>query len=370
MNIRLINFSDQKVDNGNKMEGTSFLKKMISHKGLIFICVGIVIRIFMLFYYYYTHTIAPGKSWGDVRYNYDNYTSSIYPPLTIMLLTFFRYLSFGFIEVFAFWAFLLDLITTLMFYFVIKGFNIPKKNFAFGLFLLNPFFFLNNSFSLQNCGYHITDAIFFFFLFMALIFYTKTDNKSRWLFYIFLSLSISAKIYTFPVLGFFFLKFIISKDWKELKMFILSNILVLGVFLLLPIFFGENFLLTYLFWNARGETFIPLFIRLIPVSILVLLFLIFRLKKADLFEIVIVSIVATASFMFFSNPFVRYFQPLLFYGILKHKDFFSFKINLGFIKGKISVDNHIVTFVLSILAVLLAYLVIILVFDPFYSSFS
>ena len=349
------------------MEGPSFLKKIITHKALIFVCLGIVIRIFMLFYYYYTHAIDIGKSWGDVAYNYDNYTSEIYPPLTILLLFFFRTLSFGFIEVFVVWAFLLDLITTLMFYYVIKGFNIPKKNYAFGLFLINPFFFLNNSFSLLNCGYHITDAFFFFFLFMAFIFYTKKDDKSRWLFYIFLSLSISAKIYTLPVLGLFFLKFIIDKDWKELKMFLISNIVVLGVFFLLPIFFGENVIVTYLFWNARGETLLPLYIRLIPASIIVILFIIFRLKKADLFEIIIFSCVATASIMFFSNPFIRYFQPLLFYGILKYKDFFFFKINLGFIKGRITVDNHIVTLVFSILAVLLAYLLI--VFDFFYPSF-
>ena len=204
---------------------------------------------------------------------------------------------------------------------------------------------------------------------MALIFYPKKDNRSKILFYIFLSLSIAAKIYTFPVIGFFFLKFIIEKDWKELKMFLITTISVLFLFLIVPIFFGENFLLTYLFWNARGETVIPLYIRLIPVSILIILFLLFRLKKADIFEIIIFSIVVTASVMFFSNPFVRYFQPLLFYGILKHKEFFSFKLNLGIIKGKITVDNHIITFVLSIFAVVVAYLLIILVFDPFYSSF-
>jgi hypothetical protein len=76
-----------------------------------------------------------------------------------------------------------------------------------------------------------------------------------------------------------------------------------------------------------------------------------------------------ASFMFFSNPFVRYFQPILFYGILKHRDFFSFKINLGLIKGKITVDNHVITFILSIFAVLVAYLLIIFLFKAFYSSF-
>ena len=357
------------MENANESKEKSFLRKIIRNKGLIFIGIGITIRIFMLLYYYYTHSIDPGKSWGDIGYNYNNYTSSIYPPLTIMLLVFFRFISFGIIEVFAFWAFILDISTVLMFYFVIKNFNLPKKKFALGLFLINPFFFLNNSFSLQNCGYHITDAIFFFFLFMALIFYPKKDNRSKFLFYIFLSLSIAAKIYTFPVIGFFFLKFIIEKDWKELKMFLITTVSVLFLFLIVPIFFGENFLLTYLFWNARGETFVPLYIRLIPVSILIILFLLFRLKKADIFEIIIFSIVVTASVMFFSNPFVRYFQPLIFYGILKHKEFFSFKLNWGIIKGKITVDNHIITFVLSIFAVVLAYLVIILVFDPFYSSF-
>lgn len=356
------------MENRDDIEGLSFIKKLITHKAIIFICIGIIIRIFMLFYYYYTHAIDIGKDWGDVRFNFDNYTSDTYPPLTILLLFFFRSLSFGFIEVFAFWAFLLDLITVLMFYFVIKGFNIPKKNYAFGLFLINPFFFLNNSFSIVTCGYHITDAMFFFFLFMSLIYYTKTDKRSRMLFYIFLSLSISVKIYTIPVLGFFFLKFIIKKDWKELKMFLISNIIVLGVFFIVPLFFGQNVIATYIFWNARGESLLPLYIRILPALVITLLYIIFRLKKADLFEITILSIVVTASILFFSNPFIRYFQPLLFYGILKNKDFFSFKINLGFlIKGRITVDNHIITFVLSILAVLLAFLLI--VFDFFYMSF-
>lgn len=357
------------MENANETEEKSFLKKMIRNKGIILISIGIAIRIFMLIYYYYTHAIDPGKSWGDVEYNHDNFTSINYPPLTIMLLFFFRILSFGILEVFVFWAFLFDLLTVLMFYYVIKNFNLPKKNFAFGLFLVNPFFFLNNSFSLENCGYHITDAFFFFFLFMALIFYPKKDNRSKYLFYIFLSLSIAAKIYPVLVIGFFFLKFIIEKDWKELKVFLITTISVLFLFLIVPIFFGGNFILTYLYWMGRGETIIPLYIRLIPVSILIILFILFRYKKADLFEIIIFSIVVTASVMFFSNPFIRYFQPLLFYGVLKHKEFFSFKLNLGIIKGKITVDNHILTFILSIFAVMLAYLLIILVFDLFYSSF-
>ncbi len=352
-----------------KSEDKSFLRKLITNKGIIFVILGIAIRVFMLLYYYYNYSIDPGRDWGDVGYNYDNYTSMIYPSLTIILLTFFRFMSFGMIEVFLFWAFLLDLLTVLMVYFVIKNFNIPKKKFAFGLFLINPFFFLNNSFSLANCGYHITDAIFFFFLFMALIYYPKEDKTSKILFYIFLSLSMVSKIYTIPVVGFFFLKFIIEKNWKEMKMFLITTVSILFVFLIVPIFFGQNFLLTFLFWNTRGESVVPIYIRLLPVAILVILFLFFRLKKADLFEIIIFSTVVTASVMFFSNPFVRYFQPIIFYGILKHREFFSFKLNLGIIKGKITVDNHIVTFVLSIFAVFVAYLLIIFVFEAFYSSF-
>ncbi|MHA2287768.1 MAG: hypothetical protein ACXABG_03170 [Promethearchaeota archaeon] len=357
------------MENVSNAEEKSFLRKIVVKSGTIFVIIGIIIRVFMLIYYYYTHSIDPGRPWGDVGYNYNNYTASIYPALTIMLLTFFRFISFGFIEVFAFWAFLLDFLTVFMFYFVIKNFDIPKKKLAFGLWLINPFFFLNNSFSLQNVGYHITDAFFFFFLFVALIFYSKEDKKSKILFYTFLSLSIAAKIYTIPIIGFFLLKFLFEKDWEEMKMFLITTISVLFLFLIVPIFFGENFLLTFLFWNTRGETFIPIYFRLIPVSVLIILFLIFRFKKADLFELIIFSIVVTASVMFFSNPFVRYFQPLIFYGILKHKEFFSFKLNLGIIKGKITVDNHVITFILSIFAVALAYLVIILVFDPFYSSF-
>lgn len=349
------------------MEGLTFIKKIITNKAFIFICIGIIIRVFMLFFYYYTHAIDLGKDWGDVSFNYHHYASETYPPLTILILFFFRFLSFGSIEVFAFWAFLLDLITVLMFYFVIKGFNIPRRNYVFGLFLINPFFFLNNSFSWINCGYHITDAIFFFFLFMSFIYYSKKDNRSRWLFYIFLSLSISAKIYTLPVLGFFFLKFLIQKDWKELKVFLISNIIVLGAFFILPIFFGQNIIITYLVWNSRGEALLPFYIRILPALIITLLYILFRLKKADLFEVVILSIVVTASFLFFSNTFIRYFQPLIFYGILKLKEFHSIKINLGFlIKGRITIDNHIVTFVLSIFAVFLAYLLI--VFDFFYTS--
>ncbi|MFX0041186.1 MAG: hypothetical protein ACFFCY_16330, partial [Promethearchaeota archaeon] len=86
------------------------------------------------------------------------------------------------------------------------------------------------------------------------------------------------------------------------------------------------------------------------------------LKKSNEFENVIISIIAMASFMIFSYPYLRWFQSIIFYGILVEKDFFTFELNLGFIKRKINVNNHIITFYLSFLGVLMSYLFILFVF--------
>lgn len=337
----------------------SLLEKILDHKGIIFVFAGIGIRIFMLFYYYYTHMINPNKSWGDIGTNFNS--STIYPPLTLLLLSFFNFLSFGSIEIFAFWGFILDLFTTLMFYFVIKNFDISNKTYVFGLFLINPFLFLNNSFSLENCGYHLTDSFFFFFLFMALLFYPKKGEWDRYLFYIFLALSIVAKLYTLPILGYLLIKFMVDKNWKEMKVFLFSTIPILIIFLIAPFFYWEHYLDFYNFWNLRGEMGFPLYIRLIPPITIFCTYLIFRIKKGDIVENIFVSIFTMASFMFFSNPYIRYFQSYIFYGILKPKEFFTFKLNLGFIKREIIVDNNLLVFYFSIFNVFLAYLIIIFI---------
>ena len=336
----------------------SLLKRIMDKKGLIFIIGGILIRLFILVFYYFIHAIDPGRGWGDVGINFKS--SYIYPPLTMVLLDFFEIISFGMVEVFAFWAFLLDILTMLMFYFVLKNFKIPKREYVFGLFMINPFLFLNNSFSLENCGYHITDAIFFFFLFMALILYNRENSWNKYLFYIFLALSATAKLYTLPIVGLFFLKYIIEKNWKEMKIFLFTTIPILLIFLVLPIFYWDNYLQLYSFWNQRGEAVLPLYIRLIPIAIIIGSYILFRLKKADLLEIIFASIFIIAVFMFFSNPYIRYFQALLFFGILKPKELFSFKLNLGFIKRDIRFDNNLLVFYTSFILVGLAYLIIIL----------
>ena len=61
---------------------------------------------------------------------------------------------------------------------------------------------------------------------------------------------------------------------------------------------------------------IPLYVKIIPPVILTLLFIFLRLNKSDPFEISIVSTIITASFMVFTFLYLRWFQSILFYGIL------------------------------------------------------
>jgi len=337
----------------------SFIERVLNKKALILILVGIGIRLVMLIYYYYTHLMDPGRDWGDIRINFNGDYG--YPPLTMMLMDVFRSLSFGSVEVFAFWGFLLDILTMILFYYVLKSFKIKNIDYVFGLFLVNPFLFLNNSFSLENCGYHITDSFFFFFLFMALIFYSRKEEWSRYLFYVFLAISFAAKLYTLPIIGFFFLKFLIEKNWKEMKIFLFSTIPIILIFLIFPVFYWKNYLELYTFWVQRGEAVLPLYIRIIPVALISGFYILFRLRKADLLEIIFVSIFAFAVFMFFSNPYIRYFQALLFFVILSPKEFFTFNLNLGFIKRDIKFDNNLLVFYSSFVLVGIAYLIIIFI---------
>jgi len=336
----------------------SILERILNKKALILIFIGIGLRVLMLFYYYYTHMIYPGRSWGDIGLNFNE--NVYYPPLGTLILDLFRLLSFGFIEIFAFWGFTWDLGTTLMFYFVLKNFKVKDINYAFGLFLINPFFFLNNSFSLENCGYHITDMFFFFFLFLALMYYPKKGMQTKYLFYIFLALSMCVKYYTLPALGFFFFKYLYEKNWKEMKIFIIIMTSILVIFLIMPMLIFEKYLTELLLWYSHGDS-LPLYIRIIPIGLIALLFILFRIKNSDAFEIVIVSIIAMASFMIFSYPYLRWFQSIIFYGILKERDFFSFNLNLGSIKREIIIDNHTLTFYLSFVGVFLSYLVIVFI---------
>lgn len=335
----------------------SFIEKILDHKALILIIFGLVIRIFMLLYYYYTHAIDPLKSWGDVGINFAGTVH--YPPLTMILLNLIRLFSFGSVEIFAFWSFLFEVIVVVLFYYVLKSFDLKNKGYIFGLFLINPFLFLNNVFSYVNCGYHITDSFFFIFLLLSLYFYPRDEKWSRYLFYIFLALSASAKIFTLPFIALFFIKFLLEKNWNEMKNLLIWTVPVMFLFLVTPIFFIENYIGLYFLWNEVGEVTLPLYIRIIPALVIVGVYLIFRLKKTELIEIIFVSILITASFLFFTRQYLRYFQALLFIIILSPKVFFEFRLNLGFVKRKIVFDNNLLVFYSSFILVAGSFLIII-----------
>jgi len=302
----------------NNTEKKSFFDRIFEYKAGLLISFGIAARVFMLFFYYYTHMIDPNRSWGDVGLNFRN--PVFYPPLTTALLNMFIFLSFGMIEIFAFYAFLWDLLTSLMFYFVLKSFDLKNRNFVFGLFLINPFWFLTNSFSLANCGYHITDAFFLFFFFLALIYYPKEKVYTKYLFFIFLGLSMCIKYYTLLTVPLFLLKYLIEKDWKEIKVFLICIFPLLIVFIILPFFYlswysNESYSYIQLGYN------VPIFVRVIPMTLIISIFALFRLKKTDHFEASIISIIAVGSLIFFSYPYLRWFQAIILYGILKEKEF-------------------------------------------------
>ena len=345
------------MENEEIRENQSFLERILSHKAVILIAIGFLIRIFMLIYYYYTHEINPSRSWGDVGINFGEKVH--YPPLTMIFLDIFKFLSFGVIEIFAFWSFIFEIAVVLLFYFVLKSFKIHNMNYVYGLFLINPFLFLNNVFSFDNCGYHITDSFFFMFLFLALAYYPKDTKTSKYMFYILIALSAAAKIYTLPIVALFFVKFLIEKNWDEMKKFLICTVPIILIFLVSPVFYIENYVRLYFLWNEVGEVTLPLFIRIIPALAISGVFLVWRLRKADLIETTFVSILIVASFMFFTNPYVRYFQPILIFGILTIKNFFTFNLNLGFIKREIKFDNNLLVFYSSFLLVAGAYLIVI-----------
>lgn len=327
------------------------VEKIFDKKEILFIIIGISTRIFMFFYYIIADMVGFQTNWGDTALNFNE--NLYYPPLTTIILTFFRLISFGTIQVFAFWAFLWDLMTSLMVYFVIKNFEIENQKYAFGLFLINPFYFLNNTFGLGRCGYQITDAIFFLFFFLALIHYPKNNEKSSYLFYLFLGLSMCIKYYTLPAIGFLFLFFLIKKNWTEMKRFLLTTIPLVLIFLVIPFFTLDWFSDQLIEWYSH-ESSVPFYIRIIPSAIIALLFIIFRLKDSNPFEISIISIIGTASFMIFGYKYIKWFQPAIFYGILREKEYFSFELNLSFSKRKITVNNHLLTFYISLIAVIVS----------------
>ena len=343
------------------MKLIDFLKK---YKGVILIIIGLSIRALMLLYYYYSHSIDPERSWGDVGLNFR--VNIYYPPLTTILLQFFIYLSFGKIEIFAFWAFFWEFITSVLFYFVLKRFNIRKIKMAYGLYLINPFIFLNNIFSPINCGYHITDSFFFFFFFLSLVFYPKKESTNKYAFFIFLGLSMIAKYYTLPAIGLLFIDFLHKRKWNDLKQFLITIPTIIILFMIIPLLFFPKYSEELIQWYNIGSN-TPFFIRIIPAISIFILFLLFRIRKADMFEIITFSIIIMGSFMFFSYPYLRWFQGILFFGILSEKLFHEYKIKIKSLEFSIELDSHLLVFILSFFGVFFSFLMIIFILNPGFS---
>ena len=130
-----------------------------------------------------------------------------------------------------------------------------------------------------------------------------------------------------------------------MKIFLVSIIPLLLIFLVIPLFFLESYFNALFNYPSRGTT--PFLIRIIPIGVFFILYSLFRLKSAEVYEIIIFSTFATALFLIFSYTYVRWFQFIIFYGILTQKDFFKKNIKIGKLKRELNIDNHVLTFYLS-----------------------
>ena len=83
-----------------------------------------------------------------------------------------------------------------------------------------------------------------------------------------------------------------------------------------------------------------------------------RLKR-ELVPFLIISVITISSFIFFSYPYLRWFQIIVIYGILKEKDFYEYNLNFKNFRMKLAINNQTITFALSFVAVFLAYLFIL-----------
>jgi hypothetical protein len=357
----------------------TWISKNIRIIGLSLILFGIIFRIFMLIFYYYVNSNPniPWGGWGDVEANYydvdtiftGEWTWSTgdlpYPPLSIYFLLFLRIISFGNFELYVFYAFILEFIVALLFYPVLKQFEIPKKTLVFGLFLINPFYLLSYVFSASNCGYHITDSFFMLFLTVSLYFYHEEDRSK---FYLFLALSMCAKWYTLPAAPYLLIKYFMEKDWDNINKIIAFIGIPLFVFLISPIFYLPNYLDLYIRWlsipSGENGNYIYFSLKFLPFIGLFFLYLTFRLKNANNLEISFFSIILMNMIMLWSNLFVRYLTPLILYGHLKTKtQIFSVNIDFKFKIIKFNAGNHMLTFILSIIGCIIAIAIIIFKFN-------
>jgi len=342
------------------------------------VIIGIAIRIFALVFYYTETVLSPLglKSLGDVYLNFYDIDSIFtgewiwsqddlaYPPLSIYFLLILRFLSFNNLYIFFFYCFLIEIFAVVLFYFVLKKFKISQYRLVIGVLLVNPFYYMSFVFRGILSGYHITDSLFCIFLLFALYFHSR-KNKS--LFYLFSAIAISVKWYTLPFLFLVFIKYIREKNWKEMKIFILYSGIPIFIFLISPIFYLPNYLNLYFDWLS-GHSYtasIPPYLKIIPFLLLLVIGT-YKIKDFDLLDITILSFLMMVSVQWWSRFYVRYLAPLIYFGhIFTHEEIYSFELNIFDQKRRLTLNNHSLTYIISIIGVIFSILIAIYEYSYF-----
>ncbi|MBD3212128.1 MAG: hypothetical protein GF311_05905 [Candidatus Lokiarchaeota archaeon] len=346
---------------------------------IILFAIGILIRILALAFYYWQSFSRPIglDSFGDVYLNFYDIDSIFsgewiwsqddlaYPPLSIYILVLLRLISFNNLYIFFFYSFLIEILIIGIFYLVLKRFNVSHYRIIFGFFLVNPFYFMSFVFRGIKSGYHLTDSFFCIFLLLAIYFY---PNQKKSLFYLFSGLAVSAKWYTLPFLLLVFIKFFREKDWEEMKHYIFYTGIPIFTFLISPVFYLPNYLDLYTDWLS-GHAYtaaIPLYYKIIPFLILLAIGC-YKAKDFDLLDLTAYSILVMVSILWWSRLYVRYLAPLIYFGhISKPKEIYTFEIKISEQVWELKVDNHVITYLSSCIAVF--FLIIIAIYE--YSYFG
>jgi len=343
----------------------------------ILVFIGTASRIIALLYYNWQSFVSPLGiySFGDVHLNFFDVNSILsgewiwsdtelaYPPLSIYFLLILRFFSFNNLYVFFFYSFLIEIITTYLFYLVLKKFKIPNYQIIVGFFLLNPFYYFSYVFRGIQSGYRITDSFFNIFLLLTLYYYNKKDQR---FFYIFSALSSCVKWYTVPIMFFIFLKHILEKDWKEMKKFIIYFGIPIFIFLISPIFYLPNYLDLYLSWLSGHSvtSAVPIYIKILPFLLLLIIFT-YKIKKFDFIDLLFISIILMVTIIWWSRFYIRYLAPLIFYGhINTNESILSFEMKVSDKKWNISLNKHSLTFIFSIFAA--GFVILVAIFDYAY----
>jgi hypothetical protein len=137
--------------------------------------------------------------------------------------------------------------------------------------------------------------------------------------------------------------------------FILIQGIVIGIvfipcFLLFDDFFG-----LILYWFGSGVASVPFYIRIIP-TIIISAYVVYKLKSQDFTSISGYSLIIFYSFAITSITYWRYLLGLIYNGTLD-KRFDKFEWNIK--KLNITLDKHELTFILSIVGVIISILTVL-----------